>query len=130
MVYCSDFNEAEFRKAQEDTKEFINQLIAELVARIAVFEGTELLEEWARDDRVFDRALNFTNSIFITEDLLGKDSNYNEILLSGDEFEYVLKRKESLIIRCDSLEDVDDDPVIPPHIVKAPVMDVIGRLRK
>lgn len=130
VVYCSDFNEAEFRKAQEDTKEFINQLIAELVARIAVFEGTELLEEWARDDRVFDRALNFTNSIFITEDLLGKDSNYNEILLSGDEFEYVLKRKESLIIRCDSLEDVDDDPVIPPHIVKAPVMDVIGRLRK
>ena len=130
VVYCSDFNEAEFRKAQEDTKEFINQLIAELVARIAVFEGTELLEEWARDDRVFDRALNFTNSIFITEDLLGKDSNYNEILLSGDEFEYVLKRKESLIIRCDSLEDVDDDPVIPPHIVKAPVMDVISRLRK
>lgn len=130
VVYCSDFNEAEFRKAQEDTKEFINQLIAELVARIAVFEGTELLEEWARDDRVFDRALNFTNSIFITEDLLGKDSNYNEILLSGDEFEYVLKRKESLIIRCDSLEDVDDDPVIPPHIVRAPVMDVISRLRK
>lgn len=107
VVYCSDFNEAEFRKAQEDTKEFINQLIAELVARIAVFEGTELLEEWARDDRVFDRALNFTNSIFITEDLLGKDSNYNEILLSGDEFEYVLKRKESLIIRCDPLEDVE-----------------------
>ncbi len=108
VVYCSGFNEAEFRKAQDDTKEFINQLIAELIPRIAVFRDTELLEVWAHDDCVFDRALGFNNNIFITEDLLGKDRDYNGCLLSGDEFEYVLKRKEPLIIKCDSFEDVGD----------------------
>jgi len=107
VVYCSDFNKDEFRKAQNDTKEFLNQLIAELVARIAVFKDTELLEVWARDDRVFDRALGFNNSIFITEDLLGKAPNNINSLLSGDEFEYLLKREESININRVSVEDAE-----------------------
>jgi len=107
VVYCSDFNKDEFRKAQDDTKEFISQLIAELIARIAVFKDTELLEVWARDDRVFDRALGFNNSIFITEDLFGKAQNNIESFLTGDEFEYVLKREEPINIKCESEEDVE-----------------------
>ncbi len=105
VICCSDFGKGEFRKAQNEVKEFISELIAELIARIAVFNDTELLEVWARDDRVFDRALGFNNSIFITEDLLGKDKNIIETLLSGDEFEYILKRKEPINIKCDSEED-------------------------
>lgn len=107
VVYCSDFNEHEFRKAQNDTREFISKIIAEFVARIAVFKDTELLKVWARDDRVFDRALGFNNSIFITEDLLGNDQNNIQYLLSGDEFEYILKREKPLNIKCNSVEDVD-----------------------
>lgn len=105
VIYCSDFGKDEFRKAQNEAKEFISELIAELIAHIAVFEDTELLEVWARDDRVFDRALGFNNSIFITEDLLGKDQNSIEALLSGDEVEYILKREEPINIKCDSVED-------------------------
>ncbi len=105
VIYCSVFSKDEFRKAQNETKEFISELIAELIAHIAVFKDTELLEVWARDDRVFDRALGFNNSIFITEDLLGKDRYNIEALLSGDEVEYILKRAEPIIIKCDSPED-------------------------
>jgi hypothetical protein len=107
VIYCSDYNKDEFRKAQNDTKEFISNLIAELIPRIAVFTDAELLEVWARDDRVFDRAIGFNNSIFITEDLLGKAQNSIESLLSGDEFEYILKREEPIKIKCDSKEDIE-----------------------
>lgn len=103
VVYCSDFNKDEFRKAQNDINEFVNQLIAELIACIAVFRDNKQLEVWARDDRVFDRALGFNNSIFITEDLIGKDQNNIESLLSGDEFEYVLKREKPINTKYDSI---------------------------
>jgi hypothetical protein len=112
VVYCSGFNKDEFRKAQNDTKEFISQLIAELIARIAVFKDTELLEVWARDDRVFDRALGFNNSIFITEDLIGTGKYSIESLLTGDEFEYILKRKEPINIKCDSVVEEDRESAI------------------
>jgi len=102
-IFCSDFNSAEFIKAQINIKEFIRDLIAELIARIVIFHDLKQLEIWAREDRVFDRALHFNNSIFVTEDLVGKNKNSIESLITGEEFNYVLKREESIKTKCNTV---------------------------
>lgn len=92
-INCSDFIQEDFRKAQNITKKFIFDFLADIIAHIVIFKDIEKqMENMAKDDNVFSRALDFTGSIFIMADLFGKNGISIRNLVSSDEKEYPLKR--------------------------------------
>lgn len=96
-IICSDFNKEEFYHAQNITKKFILGFIGNLIAHISIFEDAKTqLEEMAKNDNIFDRSLNFTGSIFLTEDLFGKNFITLMDFMSVDDTNYTLKRDTPL----------------------------------
>lgn len=99
-VYCSDYKQEDFKNAQTAVKEFIFGFIAELVAHTVVSMNiTEQLESMAKEDHIFSRSLDFTGSIFIIADLLGKDTISIAKFISPDLEEYPLIRSSPVELK-------------------------------
>lgn len=99
LITCSDFNDEEFQDAQNIEREFIFQFVTELIAHIVIFKDIEVqLKKMVIEDSVFDRSLYFTGSIFITTDLLGKESISIDKWLLPEGGQYPLVRKDTISI--------------------------------
>ncbi|WP_371367787.1 hypothetical protein SRRS_15980 [Sporomusa rhizae] len=110
-IICSDFNKEEFYHAQNITKKFILGFIANLIAHILIFKDVKTqLEEMVENDNIFDRSLDFTGSVFLTEDLFGKDSMTLMDFASVDDTDYTLKRNTPLQLE-DNTHSNDVDKV-------------------
>ncbi len=75
-VYCNDYEQNEFLSSQTQVKEFLLNFIANFVARVFIFNDIEeQLQRMISADQAFTRALDFTNSIFAIDDLLGRETH-------------------------------------------------------
>lgn len=108
MITCSDFKYAEFQNTQNTVREFIFKFVTELIAHIVIFKDMEnQLKKIVAEDLVFDRSLIFTGSIFITADLLGKNSVSINRWLVSEGVQYPIVRKDALKIK--SQQEIEEE---------------------
>gem|GEM_PF-3612146 len=75
-VYCNKYEQNEFLSLQTQVKEFLLDFISNFVARVFIFNDIEeQLKRMISEDRAFTRALDFTNSIFVIDDLIGRTTH-------------------------------------------------------
>ena len=92
-ITCSDYAQDDFKQAQTVVKDFIFHFIVELVANTVLSENLiNQLHGLAEDDNIFSRSLDFTGSVFISADLLGKETVSISKFISTNGSEYPLKR--------------------------------------
>ena len=110
-IICSDFHKEEFCHAQHLTKRFILDFIVKLMAYILIFKDSKTqIKKMIEEDNVFARSLDFTGSIFLTEDLFGKNSMILMNFTSMDDTDYTLKRNIPVQFQ-DNLHSNDADTV-------------------
>ncbi|HZK55572.1 MAG TPA: hypothetical protein VFC84_15485 [Desulfosporosinus sp.] len=81
---------AEFVLSQGQFKEFLFSFVAEFVAHVFIFEDFEhKLKKMILEDSVFNRALEFSNCIFVIDDLLGRETKSLEKWIMADSKEYM-----------------------------------------
>jgi len=85
---CSSYSENEFQISQTKTKTILLDFIAQFVPRAFMFSDSSLLERMASEDKVLERSLEFTSSIFAIDDLLGRDVINMDKWIQPDSKEY------------------------------------------
>jgi len=88
-VYCNNYEQSEFVSSQSQIKEFSLNFVAEFAARVFIFNDIEQqIEKMVIEDQVFNRSIEFTNCIFVMDDLIGRESVSLEKWIITDSKEY------------------------------------------
>lgn len=112
IIYCSKYDKDDIVTGQKIVSEFLQELFPLILAKMVMFDvSKDALEELVAEERVFDRAFPFIDSIFFPAQVLGGDYGtaiYNTGSDAQSTESYPLLRESPICF------DINTEPLSPP----------------
>ncbi len=108
LIKCSDYDLHNNIVGQDQVAKFLQDLFPRILAKMVLFDASQdALDELIAEERAFDRAFSFTNSVFFAAQVLGDDygtSIFNKESVSQAAAAYSLLRSSPVSFNTDVIE--------------------------